>query len=245
MSSFLDRKIHTNRRAWIWTSLFVFVVLGLIDPDGHGLGKVDFPSLLVGLSQVPLAFWRACGDAPGLAIVAELVVVLAFLSLVVIAYASVALVLGWVLHFPLMLVVQSLRRESAVEEASPKPSETDAAARRIISSGVRMTFAAAGAGIAIFAAFATQFNGLQFWFLKWLYDTIHHAATGYCYSWDSLVYDLMILHILCTLNALFAAAMARPVLSGVQRTRVLAIVALGIQVSTLLISTGLWGVYAH
>jgi hypothetical protein len=224
MWAILNRRIVTERRIWFWASTGAFIVLGLIDPDGYGDGKSNWPSLFGGFARVVVAVWRTPWYL-GLDIDS-----LTFMVLLVAAFFFAAALIGWFLHVPVCMVWRLVRMN---RDCAPS-------ARTVVGQRPsRVVFAFAGAVATAFAGILTFFNGLQFWIWFWLYE----AAVGEN-NWEARYFQIpVVMTLACLFNAGVTHSLHSLLTSAMRTKRLLGLVLLGGQMATLLVSTALWHVY--
>ncbi len=236
MHAFLSKSLRSDRRVWIWTSAVVFLILGFIDPDGRGTGKTDFPPLFFAIvDMLRPSHWFGDASDAGPFLVLRVVFELMFLGIYLVAVAFVSGFVGWLLQFVLTPLLP-VRAQDADAVTVVQPL-SDSGSFRI--GGVRMALAAYGAGATIFGAVVSGLSGIQFWCVWFAYDRVHRATTGF-HTWSSF-HSLFLLLLVCALNAAGSAVLARRITSPTTTARLVAIVILGIQLSTLALSVNIFG----
>lgn len=234
MHAVLSKKLRSDRRVWIWTSALVFIVLGFVDPDGKGTGKMDLPPLFFAIGEI-LRSSHWFGDSTG---VGALYVFheLFFIGIFVAAVAFISGLVGWLLQFLLTPLLPLRADQDLGAVVVIKPPSDSGSSRNAV---VLMVLAAYGVGATVFGAGISGLSGIQFWCVWFAYDQAHRAATGF-HTWSSS-HSLFLLLIVCLLNAVGSALLARRITSPKASVRLVGIVILGIQFSTLALPAGTLG----
>ena len=214
----------------------MFIILGFVDPDGRGTGKTDPPLFFAIAEMLRPSHWFGDSSGAGPFLVLRVGFELMFVGVFVVAVAFVSGFVGWLLQF-LLAPLLPLRTRQDVEVLTVNQPASDSGSSGIV--GVRMVLAAYGAGATVLGAVVSGLSGIQFWFAWFAYDQVHRATTGY-HTWSSF-HSLFLLLLVCVLNAAGSALLAGRITSPTASVRLVGIVILGIQLSTLALSVSIFG----
>ncbi len=237
MHPVLSKPLRSDRRVWLLASAVVFVILGFVDPDGRGPSELDLsPLFSTVVAMFRPSHWLGGPSGIGPPLLLRACFELLFLLLFFLAVAGASAFLGWMLQF-LLTPLLPLQAQGNLDEGAVLPPPIASMSSRI--GIVRVLLAGYGAGAAVFGAVVSGMNGIQFWCIWSVYDQAHRALTGF-HTWSSF-HDLILLSLVCYLNAAGSALLASRLTSPRLNVRLTALAILGIQLATLALSVEIFG----